>query len=422
MRKRVLFLIFLFAGVGYCHGQPDGLTLPECYHLAEQNYPLIKRYELIRKATGYTIDNLQKGYLPQLSVYAQASYQSAVTELPVRLPGMSVPSLSKDQYKAYAQVDQVLYDGGAIRLQKELAQSSAAATEQQVAADLYQVRARINQLFFGILLTDARLKQNELLLSDLQLGLKKMQAAIKNGTAFRSNADLISADILTAGQHTTELLAARNAFADMLGQFIGKPVDEATVLQKPPPAITDSSIKRPELKVFDAQQKNLEIQNRLLTNSTRPRVGLFLQGGLGRPALNMLSNEFQGYYLGGIRLSWSPSSFYTLKKKRAAIDISRQEITVQEEAFRFNTGLSVKQQTREMGKYRQLLASDQEIIRLRRQVKTAAMAQLENGVITSTDFLKQVHDEDRARQNQLQHELELLLSQYDLQTITGNQP
>lgn len=422
MKKLLLFLPLLLLLTFTGSGQAGGLSLQDCYRLANQNYPLVKRYELIQKTADYTIENLHKGYLPQLSANAQATYQSATTEVPLHLPGVSIPVISKDQYKAYAQADQVLYDGGAIATQKELQKNNAVVARQQLAAELYQLKARINQLFFGILLVNEQLKQNNLLAADLQLGLNKVQASVTNGTAFRSSADLIRAEILSIQQQAIELKASRKALTDMLGQFTGQTIPDTAILIRPAPVHLSDHIKRPELAVFEAQQQLLRTQDKLLTVNTLPRLGLFVQGGYGRPALNMLSNKFEGYYLGGLRATWSPSVFYTLKRKRAEIQISHQEIAVQQENFLFNTTLTVKQQNADISKFQQLLTADDEIIRLRSQVKTAALAQLENGVITSNDFLKEVNDEDRARQNKLLHEVQLLIAQYNQQTTTGNQP
>ena len=129
--------------------------------------------------------------------------------------------------------------------------------------------------------------------------------------------------------------------------------------------------------VYDLQGKNLDVQNELLTVGTRPKLSLFLQGGVARPGLDLLSNNFAGYYIGGIKLTWSPSVFYTLKNSRALIDISRKNLAVEKETFLFNTNLTVKQQDADIGKYGQLLASDDRIIDLRTKVKNTAMAQLE---------------------------------------------
>lgn len=410
MRYYLLLLLFSLPARGQ-------LTLPECYRLAEQQYPLTKRYDLISKAAAYTIDNLQKGYLPQFSVNAQATYQSAVTQVPVSIPGVNIPTINKDQYKATIQLDQVIYDGGEIARQKALQKSNEVVSRQQLQADLYALKDRINQLYFGILLADEQLKQNNLLLEDLQLGLKKTQAALDNGTAFRSNADLINAEILATEQHNIELANSREAYAKMLSIFIGIPVSS---VEKPAVLTLSDSIRRPELLSFDAQVKSLLLQDQLLTIGTRPKLGFFIQGGYGRPGLNMLDNSFQAYYMGGIRLSWSPSVFYTLKKKRALLVVNEQEIAVQKETFLFNTAMSVQQASAAVTKYQQLMASDDAIIKLRTRVKTAAIAQLENGVITGNDFLKEVNDENLARQNKSLHEMQWLLSQYNQQTTTGN--
>ena len=410
MKYYLLLLLFSLPARGQ-------ITLPKCYRLAEQHYPLTKRYDLISKAAAYTIDNLQKGYLPQFSVNAQATYQSAVTQVPITIPGVNIPTINKDQYKATIQLDQVIYDGGEIATQQALQKSNEAASRQQLQADLYALKDRINQLYFGILLADEQLKQNDLLLEDLKLGLKKTQAALDNGTAFRSNADLINAEILSTGQHNIELANSREAYAKMLSLFIGIPVSR---IEKPAALTLSDSIHRPELLSFDAQSKSLLLQDQLLTIGTRPKLGFFLQGGYGRPGLNMLDNSFQAYYLGGIRLSWSPSSFYTLKKKRASIVINEQEIAVQKETFLFNTAITVQQATTAVNKYQQLMASDDAIIQLRTQVKTAAISQLENGVITGNDFLKELNDKNLARQNKSLHEMQWLLSQYNQQTTTGN--
>jgi len=410
MKYYLLLLLFSLPARGQ-------LTLPACHRLAEQHYPLTKRYDLISKSAAYTIDNLRKGYLPQFSVNAQATYQSAVTQVPLSIPGVNIPTMNKDQYKATVQLDQVIYDGGEIAKQKELQKSNEVVSRQQLQADLYALKDRVNQLYFGILLADEQLKQNDLMLADLQLGLKKTQAALDNGTAFRSNADLINAEILATQQHNIEIASSREAYARMLSMFIGVPVDR---VEKPAALAVTDSIHRPELLSFAAQEKSLRLQDQLLTVSTRPKIGFYIQGGYGRPGLNMLDNSFQAYYLGGIRFSWSPSAFYTLKKKRALINVSEQEIAVQKETFLFNTAMTVQQESEAVNKYQQLMRSDDAIIKLRAQVKTAAIAQLENGVITGNDFLKEVNDENLARQNKSLHEMQWLLSQYNQQTTTGN--
>jgi outer membrane protein TolC len=420
--KKLIFLgaIQLITAVSVSKAQSQ-LTINDCYKRAEENYPLIKQRELIIKTSAYTIDNIQKGYLPQVNIIGQATYQSAVTEVPIKVPGVNIAALSKDQYKVYGELNQVIYEGGVLEQQKQLQRANEAISRQQLDAELYQLKGRVNQLFFGTLLIDDQIKQNELLIKDLQLGLNKVQAAINNGTAFKSNGDLIKADLLKNRQHTIELRASRKAYIDMLELFIGKIGSDGIILVRPEPVSVSRQINRPELQVYSEQSKSLDVQNKLLTAKALPRLGFFAQGGAGKPGLNMLSNSFDAYYIGGIKLTWSPTVFYTMKKDKALIDINRENIEVQKETFLFNTNLTIKQQDAEINKYEQLLASDDEIIELRDKVKTSAMAQLENGVINGNDFLTEVNAEDQARQNKVLHQTQLLMAQYNQQTTTGNQ-
>ncbi|WP_333820598.1 TolC family protein [Ohtaekwangia sp.] len=402
--------------------QTEGsLTLETCYTLAEQNYPLTKQRELIRQSREYSVDNVLKGYLPQFTINGQASYQSDVTQLPIKVPGTDVHVLSKDQYKLYAEVSQVVYDGGVIRQQQHAQEVNAQVEEQKLEVELYKLRERINQLYFGILLTDEQLLQNELLKKDIQIGITKTQAAIDNGTAFKSKADALKAELLKASQRTTELQAMRTAYLDVLGMFLNEPLPAQTTLARPAILIPSEEIHRPELKLYDFQNTTLDVQRELLSAKNRPRLSLFLQGGYGRPALNMLSNSFEAYYIGGARLSWTLSGWYTIKKEKAILNNSSRSIQAQRETFLFNTNASSRQQHAEIVKLQQLLQSDDAIIALRESVKTAAAAQLDNGVIDTNDYLREVNAEDQSRQTKILHEIQLLLAQYNQQTITGHE-
>lgn len=395
------------------------LTIEECYPLARDNHPVARQIALIDKTREYSLENAARGTLPQIGVGGQATYQSAVTRLPVELPGMKVPTVSKDQYKLFVEINQSLTDGPLVREQQELVKANAAAEAQKVEVELYKINERINQLFFGILLIDAQLRQTELVKNDVQLGLNKTRAAIANGTALKSNADILNAELLKADQRGVELRASRQGYADMLGLFIGRPVDESTQLQTPPVPVLPPEISRPELALYDAWKKTFEVQNRLLSAKINPRLGLFVQGGYGRPALNVLNNSFDFYALGGLRLNWNLASYHTLKNDRQLLAISRDALDVQREAFLFNTRISLKQQSSEVSKYQALIDTDNQIIALREKVKTTANTQLEFGTLTVNDFLTYVNAEDQARQNLLLHRIQLLMAQYGYLVTVG---
>ncbi len=420
--KRIIIIVtgFLFL-LSTSAQSSQTLTLDECYALAKTAYPLAKQKDLIEKSKDYNIENAKKGYLPQINFSAQATYQSDVTsiDLPASLP-FTIQAPSKDQYKMYGEINQSLTDAFMIEPQRKLIKSNAEISQQQLEVELYKLKDRVNQLYFGVLLIDGQLQQVELLKKDIQTGINKITAAINNGVAYKSNKSELQAELLKVEQNSIQLKATRKAYTDMLGQFINRPLNDSTVLQTPVAVTSVATIHRPELNLFETQKKTFDIQDKLIVAKTLPRAGVFFQGGYAKPGLNMLKNEFAGYYMLGVRLGWSLSGFYTFRKDKKLLDVNRGLIDIQQEAFLFNTNFTLTQQNSEQQKYEELMKSDDEIIALRTEVKVAAQAQLENGVITSNDFLTKVNAEDQARQNLILHKIQLLMAEYNYKTTSGN--
>jgi outer membrane protein TolC len=420
--KRLIIMLLLVPVITQAQ-EKQPLSLTKAYELAQQNYPLIKQRELLKQTTGITVDNLSKGYLPQFSLSGQATYQSDVTTLKIPVAGVSVSPLSKDQYKMLADVNQLVYDGGIIKQQKNIQQLNEDAEQQKVEVELYKLKDRINQLFLGVLYLDEQVNQVELVKDDLNNGIKKTEAQVKNGVAFRSNLNVLKAELLKADQRLIELKASRKGLTDVLGLFINQTLADDVQLEKP---LTESvvliyDVQRPELKLYSLQETLLNGQNSIIDSRNRPKLSLFLQGGYGRPALNFLSNDFAFFYTTGLRFNWSFGGLYTLKKEKQLIEVNKKFIGIQKETFLLNTNTALKQQESEVNKLKQLIAKDSEIIDLRLSVKEAANAQLENGVITANDYLREVNAEDQARQALITHQVQLLQAQINYQTISGKQ-
>jgi outer membrane protein TolC len=412
--------IMLFSTHWATAQQNNSLSIDTCLAMAKRNFPLIKQYGLIEKSKEYSIDNANKGYLPQFNIVGQATYQSAVTQIPISLPNMVIPTISKDQYRLYGEVSQPITDLFVVKDNKNLIESNMQVETQKVEVEIYKLRERINQLFFGILLIDEQLKQTDLLKKDIQSGIDKTNVAIQNGTATKSSVNILKAELLKANQRTIELKATRKGYAEMLSHFIGTAIDENTTLLKPAPQLVSNTINRPELKFYDLQKKTFDLQNKLITAKNLPRFSLFFQGGLGRPALNMLSNDVQGYYIGGLRLNWNLTGFYTYNKEKKILAVNQDFIDIQRETFLFNTNLNLRQQNSEITKVQELIETDSDIISLRESVKNTTKIQLENGTATTNDYLISVNAEDQARQNLILHEIQLLMAQYNYQTMSGN--
>lgn len=418
----ICILITLITGRVSYGQQSSALNINEIYQLARSNYPLTKQQQLIAKTSEFTVSNAAKGYLPVLSINGQASYQSAVTNFPISipLPGFTIPKYSKDQYKVYVEGDQVIYDGGLIKNQQQMAKTTEAVQEQSLEVELYQLYSRVNELFFGILLIDEQLKQNGLLLNDIRNGIDKAKALVANGVAYRSSVDELDAQLLQAKQERISLIANRKAYVAMLAIFIGRALDSGVTFERPFMPVLASEIRRPELLLYDNQKRVYNDQQKLLNLQLLPKLGAFAQGGYGRPGLNMLSNNFAWYYLGGLKMTWNFGSIYTHKKQMQLLDIGRETIDLQKESFLLNTSMVQKQQIVGIDKYKELLNTDDRIIALRLSVKNAANAQLQNGVLNVHDYITVLNAEDQARQNKILHETQLLQALYNYQNIIGN--
>ncbi|NLR77480.1 TolC family protein [Chitinophaga eiseniae] len=403
--------------------QSNTLTLEECFIRARQNYPLIRQYDLIRRSSRYSIENAGKLYLPQLTISGQASYQSQTidfSEVLPAIPGVHPPELSKDQYKIQAEISQQIYDGGVSKWQKESSKANEAVQQQQLEVNLYAVRERVTQLYFGILLMEAQLQQNRLKKANLQTAADKASAALANGTAYRSNVDELKAEIVNADMTDTEFRANWKAYMNMLGVFIQQPLGDSSTLSWPAPMASPENINRPELAYYDLQKKAFDIQEKQLSTNYLPRLNAFLQGAYGRPTLNIVDNKFGPWWIGGVRLSWSLGSLYSLKNNRQLLDINRQNLDVSKATFLFNTQLTLQQQNQDISKYADLLQQDDKAIALRTAVLQSAQAQLDNGVITVHEYITQLNSEHLAKQARILHSIQLLQAQYNYKNTSGN--
>jgi len=422
MNKRcILLVIMLFA----CLSVYAQLRIEDCYEKAKANYPLIRQYGLIEQSKDYNLSMLSKAYLPQFQLSMKATYQSDVTKIPIDVSKLGIPldipELSKDQYGATLEVSQVIWDGGVIGAKRNTVLAKSYEEEKSLEVSLYTVRERVNQLYFGILLCDAMAEQNRLFREELQNAYNRISALLQGGLANQADLDAVKVEQLKAQQGLTQILHNRTAFLEMLSAFTGEKFNSNTVFQKPDVSFSLSrEIRRPELVLFDARLRSLDIAKKEIDADLMPKLGLFLTGGYGKPGLNMLINEFSTYYIGGVRLSWNFGNFYTRKNKLNLLESSRNAIQVQQETFLFNTTLSRTGKENEINKYRELLKTDDEIIALRNSVKRASESKVQNGTLTAIDLMRDVTNEQLARQEKIVHEIEMIQAIYNLKFIINN--
>lgn len=398
---------------------PPPITLQQCQEQARANYPMVKQLDLIAKSLEYSLQNAAKGYLPQFQLMGQATYQSDVPNVPTGVPGVFKPMLDKDQYKVYAEMNQQVYDGGVIQRQKKVQEAGAVVDQSKIEVELFLLKDRVNQLFFGVLMIDEQLKQNAILQKDLQTALDKVKAMYKNGVALQNSVDVLEADLLKAKQKQTELQWGKESYMAMLAKFTGIHFDTQTQLIRPENAVAGNEVKRPELNVYRAQQELNKTQISLLQSRAMPKLNLFVQGGYAKPGFDFFKNDFVFYYIGGLRLNWNFGAYYTLGNDKKQINLQYNALQLQQETFLLNIQLAIEQQNRELNKYRELIGSDQNLVQLRKNISTRTMSLLENGVIQASDYLRELNAEDMARQNLAQHQIQLLWMEYNLKNSKG---
>lgn len=405
-------------------------TLEECQQAAERNYPLIRQYELIGKTTDLSVANVGKGWLPQVTASAQATYQSDVVSWPDQMKaiytamGIDMKGLKKDQYKIGIDVSQTVFDGGAIRSQKEIVRQQGAVEETQTEVTMYQVRRRVNEMYFGLLLLDEQIRLNADVQALLGGNEQKLKAMFQRGTAAESDYLAVKAERLSARQQGTSLQSQRRSLATVLSTFCGIAVK---AVEKPELTVatqTQQAGQRPELKAIDAQLKLADAQTKSLNAALMPKLSVFASGFYGYPGYNMfedmMSHDWSLNGMVGARLQWNIGALYTRKNDKAKLNVARSMLNVQRDVFLFNNRLEQLQKNEHIERYRSQMEDDTEIISLRTAVRKAAESKLAHGIIDVNDLLKEIHAENGAKVQQTVHEIEMLKEIYDLKFTTNN--
>ena len=408
-------------------------TLEECQQAAERNYPLIRQYGLIEKTTELTVANIRKGWLPQVSASAQATYQSDVVAFPEQMQavyqqmGLNMKGLTKDQYRVGIDVSQTIYDGGAISSQKAVAREQGKVQAAQNEVNIYNVRKRVNEMYFSLLMLDEQIQLNHDLQELFNGNEQKLASMVKRGTAAESDLQNVKAERLNVVQQATSLESQKRMLQRMLSTFCGievkevaKPALQASTLTSP----QREAVARPEMRLFDAQLNLADAQEKALNSAMMPKLGLFAQGFYGYPGLNMFEDMMRrDWSLNGIigaRLTWNIGAFYTRKNDKAKLQLQRDMTESNREVFLFNNNLEQIQQNEDIARFQKLMADDEEIITLRSAVRKAAESKLSHGIIDVNDLVREINAENAARVQQSMHEIEMLKQIFDNKFTTNN--
>lgn len=419
--RRLFPAILLAAWLLSATAQTDTVTLEQCYRQAMQHFPLARQKEFLQQTTALEVKKLNAQYMPQLALNMQATWQSDVPNVPIDNSLVQIPIPTKDQYKGTVDVNQMIYDGSAVKNQKAVQSANSLTQQQNVEVQLYQLKTQVSSLYFSVLLSDAQMEVSRLLEDNVTSQLEKVQAAVDNGISIASNADVLKAELIRTKQQQAVIRENKQAALSMLSELTGLPLSGQIIFPLPQSGfspVADFSA-RPEYGLFHLQQQTLEMQRKAILSKQLPRIFAFAQGGVGRPGLNLLDPDFAPLFYTGLKLSWSPWHWNEDKYNRQIVDISKLLVDNQREVFDVNSRLALLKQSATIQSLLQQLSSDKEIIALREDITKSAAAQLDNGIITSTDYLTELRAEQQARLNLKTHEIQLEQAKAEYLLITG---
>lgn len=411
-------------------------TLDSCYVLARDNYPMMKQYGIIQKLGELSVRDALSSYIPQITLGGEAAYYSDVVAFPEKIEalfsqfaGMDFEGLRNDQYKVLLDINQNLWDGGYSGAKKAAAIAEAEVSAMKTATELYGLKSRVTEVYFGILATGAMIEQNDVAAGILKDNRNMLQACVENGVAMESDLDAIDAEILANEQNRIRLVGSRDTYIRLMSLITGRPMDTDTEFLVPEEALYrqeygENEVKRYELALFDAQEASVAARRKIVNSSVMPSFSLFAQGYYGYPGMNMF-DDMLNYKWGfngvvGVRFRWNISGFFTKKNHLGQLDQSLRTIELQRETFLFNNRLEQAGKSAEIEQMRSIMEQDERIIGLRRSVREASEARLSNGTITANDLVRDIAAETKARLDRSLHELEYLQKIYEMKYIVND--
>lgn len=424
MRKGIIILILSILSPLLATA---GLTIEQCVEKARDNYPMVKKYDLLAYTLDIELSDINKGWLPRIGVYGQVTAQNVVPSFPESLSGVlqqmgqPMKGLGKLQYKAGVDVSQTIWDGGVSHAQRELRRAGTAAEQSGLDVEMYAVRQRVENLYFAILLTEEQIAQNRNTMTLLDATLERLKAMLRNGTAMQSDVDMIEAQSLTVAQGIAQAESALNGYRTVLELFIGESLQGVELIR--PDSVMPSELQsdRPEIRLFDTRIVAADASRRLADTALMPKVGLFAQAYYGYPGFDyfksMINRDLSFNIMAGVKVSWNIDSFYTKRNvsRRNRLDIAG--IMAEKETFLFNSDMQVASQLEKIRGIRDVMKDDSRIMALRANVRKSAESQLENGIIDTTALLTKITDENQAALTARYHEIQLVQEIYNLKYI-----
>lgn len=420
MKPFATLTIALLAALA-CNAQ---ISIDYCLSRARENYPLIKKYDIVGQTEAISLSDINKGWLPQIGLFAQTTVQSSVSAFPDALKtmldktGTSAAGMSKFQYKTGVELNQTIWDGGHSKAQRTIQRAMTAQNEAALEVEMYAIRERVENIFFGILLIEEQMIKMQSTIDLLESNHIRLSSMVANGIATKSDADMIEAQILTMRQTLTEAQNTSDAYRRILSIYIDENLEDKPLVRPEADIPTDLDSNRPELSLFDRQIALNAEHLKAIDVSTMPHIAFFAQAYYGYPGFNIFESVMKRdpsfNAMAGIKISWNINPFYSKQNSRSKLTLATEMIRTDREIFLFNQNLLTTQEQNKIDGLKKIIKEDTRIVELRANVRRAAESQLTHGIIDATSLLTKINDETQAQLNQTLHEIQLLQTIYQL--------
>ena len=430
MKKIVLILLtVVFLGPDILQAQKI-MTLKECY---DQSYTT---NALSGEKNGYSDisklrdENLVKGWLPTLDANGSLIYNSSVIDMSGVLGSLPIPGIAgaikplpHEQYKVTLDINQVIYEGGAIKGARELEKADLNVNEKQTETDLYKLRGQINTCYFNLLLLA---RQKELLNTYLEIIKKRiasMQSGINNGVIIKSDADVLASEKIKIEQQLDENEIRKTSFLKVLSDLTGNKIDSSTEFILPSPASEISAeLLRPELQLYDLRKEQLAAGIKVIDSKRLPKAFGFATVGYGNPpGSNFFKNEFAPYYVIGASIKWNIFDWNKAKNEKQIISLQQGIIENRKNDLSDNLNRLLESKNSEIASLNKLIETDSELIALRKRITASAESQYQNGTITATDYLNELNSERQVVINYEIHKINLAMARVEYLNISGKE-
>lgn len=420
MRTMVILSVLMWSGTVLAQ---ESLTLFDCQRMARENAPRLEDLDVLKNIGQTRADQAGSSWYPSLDLNGKISYQSDVVTVALTDPTIPVefPQVPHEQYGFNLDISQNLYDGGISKGKKDYEEAVLAADLQQVEVDLYGLKGRVNQYYFAVLVLQENIHNLEIHLENLKAREEAVQAAVTHGTMLETELHILEVERLKVEKSILELASTKKARMSALKVICGDGFSEQSVLEKPHfEDIGSKELSRPEYRLFDLKQASMEAGKELMGKKRLPVLYAFGQTGYGKPGYNMLSEEWDYYYMVGAGLRWKIWDWNSTSREKQLIGYQQQILQTQRATFDKEIKTLLVQEEAKMEQYRLTMEMDLQVLELQQKITKQAAVQLENGTMTATEYIIELNKESLARITLATHQVMLEQSMASFLTIQGN--